>query len=126
MFHTYPIAFIKFDTVNFLMEISFEDFKKLDMRVGRVKDVKDIEGSKNLLKLVVDFGDEERQAVAGLKNYYSKEDLVDKEFVFVLNLERKKFMGVESGCMILVADDDNGNTVLLQPEKNIEVGSIIR
>lgn len=108
------------------MEVSFEDFKKLDIRVGRVKDVQDIEGSKNLIKLIVDLGDEERQAVAGLKNYYSKEDLIEKEFVFVLNLERKRFMGEESQCMILAADDGNENIVLLQPIKEVKVGSRIK
>ncbi len=108
------------------MEVPFEEFKKLDIRVGRIKDVEDIEGSKNLIKLIVDFGDEERQAVAGLKNHYSKEDLIDKEFIFVLNLERKQFMGEESQCMILAADDENGNVVLLQPEKKIEIGSKVR
>ncbi|MBI1978905.1 MAG: methionine--tRNA ligase [Candidatus Aenigmarchaeota archaeon] len=108
------------------MEVPFEDFKKLDMRVGKVKDVQDIEGSKNLIKMIVDFGGEERQAVAGLKNYYSKGDLIDKNFIFILNLERKKFMGEESQCMILAADDGNENIVLLQPEKEIGIGSKIR
>lgn len=108
------------------MEVSFEDFKKLDIRVGGVKDVQDIEGSKNLIKLIVDFGNEERQAIAGLKNYYARENLIGKKFVFILNLERKKFMGVESQCMILAAEDDNGNIVLLQPEKDIEAGSKVR
>ncbi len=108
------------------MEVPFEDFKKLDIRVGKVKDVQDIEGSKNLIKLIIDFDDEERQAVAGLKNYYKREELIDREFIFVLNLEKKKFMGEESQCMILAADDGNGNIVLLQPEKDIEVGSKIK
>ena len=108
------------------MEVSFEEFKKLDIRVGRVKDVEDIEGSKNLIKLIVDFGDEERQAVAGLKKHYSKEDLVGNEFVFVLNLERKEIMGIESQCMILAADDGNGNITLLKPESEILLGSVIR
>ncbi len=126
MFHTYSAAFISLDIVNFHMEVSFEDFKKLDIRIGKVKDAQEIEGSKNLIKLIVNFGDEERQAVAGLKNYYSKEDLVDREFVFVLNLERKKFMGEESQCMILAADDGNGNVVLLQPEREISTSSIVR
>lgn len=109
-----------------MADISFEDFKKLDIQVGKVKDVQDIEGSKNLIKLIVDFGNEERQAVAGLKNYYSEEDLIGKNFVFILNLERKKLMGIESQCMILAADDGNGNVVLLQPEKDVEIGSKVR
>lgn len=108
------------------MEVPFEDFKKLDIRVGRVKDVQDIEGSKNLIKLIVDFGNEERQAVAGLKNYYKHEDLIGKNFVFVLNLERKKVMGIESQCMILAADDGNGNIILLKPERDIKLGSRVR
>ncbi len=108
------------------MEVPFEDFKKLDIRVGLVKDVQDIEGSKNLIKLIVDFGDEQRQAVAGLQNYYSKEELIGNKFIFVLNLERKNFMGEESQCMILAADDGKGTVVLLQPIKDIELGSRIR
>lgn len=108
------------------MEVPFEDFKKLDIRIGRIKDVQDIEGSKNLIKLIVDFGNEERQAVAGLKNHYSNEDLINKEFVFVLNLERKKFMGDESQCMILAAGDRNDDVVLLKPEKSVKLGSKVR
>jgi methionine--tRNA ligase beta chain len=88
--------------------------------------VKDIEGSKNLIKLIVDFGDEERQAIAGLKNYYKPDDLIGNEFVFVLNLERKNIMGEESQCMVLAADDDNKNIVLLKPDSDIRMGSRVR
>ena len=120
------IVFINFDIVNFLMDVSFEEFKKLDIRVGMIKDVEQIEGSEKLIKLIVDFGDEERQAVAGIKNYYSAEELIGNKFVFILNLERRKMMGVESQCMILAASDDNGNVILLKPEQDIAVGSKIR
>ncbi|MBI2547088.1 MAG: methionine--tRNA ligase subunit beta [Candidatus Aenigmarchaeota archaeon] len=108
------------------MDIPFEDFKKLDIRVGEIKNVEDIEGSRNLVKLIVDFGGEERQAVAGIKNYYSKEELVGNKFIFILNLERRNLMGIESQCMILAADDEKGNVVLLRPEKDIEAGAKIR
>jgi len=108
------------------MEVSFEDFKKLDIRTGKVINVEEPEGSKTMLKLTVDFGDERRIAMAGLKNYYKPEDFINKNFVFILNLERKKFMGLESQCMILAADDENGNVVLLKPEKEIQVGSKVR
>ena len=108
------------------MEISFEDFKKLDIRTGKVINVEEPEGSKTMLKLTVDFGDERRIAMAGLKNYYKPEDFINKNFVFILNLERKKFMGLESQCMILAADDENENVVLLKPEKEIQVGSKVR
>ena len=107
-------------------EVSFEDFKKLDIRIGKVIKVDEPEGSKTMLKLTVDFGNERRVAMAGLKNYYKPEDFLDKDFVFVINLEKKKFLGIESECMILAADDGKGSVVLLQPEKDIQVGSKIR
>jgi len=108
------------------MEVSFKEFKKLDMRIGKVIKVDEMEGSKTMLKLTVDFGDEQRVAMAGLKNYYKPEDFTGKNFIFVINLEKKKFLGIESECMILAADDETGNVVLLQPAKDIEIGSKVR
>ncbi|MEM3730810.1 MAG: methionine--tRNA ligase subunit beta [Candidatus Bathyarchaeia archaeon] len=107
------------------MEISFEEFQKLDMRVGKVLEANQIPGSRNLIRMIVDFGTEKRQAVAGLLQWYKPEDLVGKKYAFVLNLQRRKFMGVESQCMILAAEDDEGNVVCVQPEKDISVGSKI-
>ena len=107
-------------------EIKFEDFKNLDMRVGKVLEAKEIPESKNLLLLQVDFREEKLQAVSGIKGVYLPENLVGKKFVFVLNLERKKFLGYESQCMILAAEDSNGKIVLLQPAEDIEPGSKIR
>ncbi|MEM0324901.1 MAG: methionine--tRNA ligase subunit beta [Candidatus Aenigmatarchaeota archaeon] len=108
------------------MEISFDEFKKIEMKIGKVIDVQDIPNSRNLIKLIVDFGNEKRQAIAGLKNYFKKEDLVGKKFVFVTNLEKKKFMGEISECMILAAEDENKNLSLIIPEKDIKEGSRIR
>ena len=109
-----------------LDEVKYSDFSKMDLRIGKIVDVEEPEGSKNILKITVDFGTEKRIAMAGLKGYYSPEDLIGKKFLFILNLERKKIMGVESECMILAADDENGNVVLIEPEKDIEAGSKIR
>jgi len=107
------------------MEINYEDFKKVEMRVGKVLDVKEVSNTENLYKLIVDFGEEKRQAISGIKKWYKPEDLIGKKFVFVTNLERRKFFGEESQCMILAAEDKNGNVVLIQPEKDIEIGSKI-
>jgi methionine--tRNA ligase beta chain len=104
--------------------VSFEDFQKLDLRIGKVESAERIEGSDNLLKLIVDFGKEKLQAVAGLAKWYKPEELVGNEYMFVLNLERKKFMGVESQCMIFAADNE-GKPVLIVPEKNVKAGSRI-
>lgn len=105
------------------MEISFQEFMKLDMRVGKILEAEQIPGSRNLIKMIVDFGTEKRQSVAGLLQWYKPEQLVGKKFAFLLNLERKKFMGVESQCMIFAAEDSKGNVVLIAPEKDIETGS---
>lgn len=107
------------------MEISFEEFQKLDLRIGKVLEANQIPGSRNLIRMIVDFGSEKRQAVAGLLQYYKPEGLVGKKFAFILNLQRRKLMGVESQCMIFAADDEKGNVVLLEPEKDIAEGSRI-
>ena len=107
------------------MEVPYSDFMKLDFRVGKVEEATQVPKSRNLLKLIVDFGSEKRQAVAGLLQYFEPEELVGKKFVFLLNLERRTLMGIESQCMILAAEDDEGNVVLVVPEKDIAVGSKI-
>lgn len=107
------------------MEISFDEFQKLDLRVGKIIEANQIPGSRNLIKMIVDFGDEKRQAVAGLLQHYKPDDLVGKKCAFVLNLQRRKMMGVESQCMILAAEDNKGNVIVLQPEKDIDQGSKI-
>lgn len=117
---------LRFQLVNILAEISFQEFQKLDFRVGRVIKAEQVVGSRNLIKMIVDFGFEKRQSVAGLLQYYKPEELIDRKFAFILNLQRRKIMGIESQCMVLAAEDEKGNVILLKPEKDIEVGSRIR
>jgi len=106
-------------------EVSFAEFQKLDMRVGKIIEATQIPSSKKLIKLMVDFGSEKRQAVAGLLKYYSPEELTGKKCVFLLNLQRRVLAGVESQCMILAAEDSEGNVVVVMPEKDIAEGSKI-
>ena len=73
-----------------LLEITFDEFKKLDIRIGKIKEAEQVPKSRNLIKIIVDFGFEKRQCVAGLLNYYEPKDLVDKKFVFLMNLEQRK------------------------------------
>jgi methionine--tRNA ligase beta chain len=108
------------------MEISFEEFQKLDLCIGKITEANQIPSSRNLIRIIVDFGTEKRQAVAGLLQWYKPQDLVGKKCVFILNLRKRKVMGVESQCMILAAEDDQGNVTVLQPEKNVAEGSKIR
>jgi len=106
-----------------MAEIPFKQFQELDLRVGKILSAEAIPGSRNLIKLEVDFGTEQRQAVAGLLQWYKPEDLLGKKFMFILNLERRKLMGVESQCMIFAAEDDQGNVILMVPEKDVKEGS---
>ena len=108
------------------MKISFKEFQRLDMRIGKVFEAERIQGSRNLIKMLVDFDVEKRQSVAGLYQHYKPEELVNKKFVFLMNLENKRFMGVESQCMILAAEDDEKNVILIKPEKDIKNGSSIK
>jgi methionyl-tRNA synthetase len=106
-------------------EITFADFEKNDLRIGKIVEAIQVPESKKLIKIVVDFGSEKRQAVAGLLKHYKPEELVGKKCVFLLNLQRRMLAGIESQCMILAAEDRAGNISLLQPEKDIVEGSKI-
>lgn len=94
--------------------VSIDEFRRIDLRVGKVLEAARVEGSRKLIKLVVDLGAEKRQIVAGLAEYYKPEDLVGKYVVVVANLEPKRLMGVESQGMILATCD---KPVLLTIEK---------
>ncbi len=105
--------------------ISFDEFKKLDLRVGKILKAEQIEGTDKLFRLEVDLGSETRQIVAGIALAYTPEELMGKEIPLVVNLEPRMLKGVESQGMLLAADD-NGAPVLLSPDKEVPPGSIIR
>lgn len=107
-------------------EVTYEDFARLELRVGEIKSAEEVESSEKLLKLVVSFGSEERQVVSGIKKFYSPEEILGKKFVFITNLAPRNIMGLESQAMILAAEDEDGRIVVLQPEKDIAVGSGVR
>jgi len=102
--------------------IKFEDFQKLDLRVGKIVEAERVEGSEKLIKLKVDIGGEERQLVAGIGKVYSPEDLIEKEIIVVANLEPKVLFGIESQGMLLAAEDGE-NIALLIPDKEVKPGS---
>jgi methionine--tRNA ligase beta chain len=85
--------------------ITYDDFAKLDLRVGTVINCAEKEGSDKLLRLTVDFGEEgTRNILSGIKKWYKPADLIDKQFVFVFNLAPRKVMGEDSEGMILAAE----------------------
>jgi len=94
----------------------------MDLRVAKVIKAEKIEGSEKLMKLQINLGDEERQVVAGISKVYEPEQLVGKEIIIVANLEPRRLLGLESNGMLLAAHDENGEPVLLIPEKEVQAG----
>ena len=108
--------------------VRFKEWKKLDLRVGEILKIEDIEGADKLYKLTINIGTEKRTLVAGIKEFYKKNELKGKKCIVFTNLEPKNLKGVQSQGMILaaVAYDEKGNEVkvqLLQPDADIETGS---
>jgi methionyl-tRNA synthetase len=105
--------------------IDINEFAKLDLRIGKIENAERVEGSKKLIKLEVDVGDETRQLVAGIAEEYNPESLIGKLVPILANLKPVKLMGVESQGMIL-AVDVNGKPILLHPDVEVPAGSRIR
>jgi len=107
--------------------IGFKDWQKLDLRVGKILEVEDIEGADKLFKISVDIGDETRIVCAGLKPYYKKEELVNKKVVLFVNLAPRKLKGIESQGMVLASVSyDESKVKLIKPDEDVEVGSVVR
>ncbi len=105
--------------------VSFDDFSKVELKVGTVVSAEVVEGSEKLIKIKVDLGEEDpRQILAGIKQWYSPEDLVGKQVVVVANLEPRKLMGVESQGMILAVEGKDG-LALLQPSQEVTPGTSV-
>ena len=104
------------------MNVTFEDFKKLDVRIRKILAAEKIEKTDRLLKLEVDLGDFKRQIVSGIAQFYTPEDLIGKECPFIVNLKPRIFKGVESqGMLFAVKVDDKA--VLLHPDQEVPEGS---
>ena len=105
--------------------ISFDEFSKMDLRVGRVVKCEPKEDTDKLLRLTIDFGEEgTRTILTGLKMFYTPEDFEDKLFIFILNLEPRKMMGEQSQGMILCAESEK--PIPLIPSVDVPPGSTIR
>ena len=105
--------------------ITFEDFEKLDIRIGKVVSAERIPETEKLIKLEVDLGEETRQLVAGIAGFVKLDCLVGKELPVLINLAPRKLRGVESQGMIL-AVDVNEEPVLLHPEREVPPGSMVK
>ncbi len=107
-------------------EIHLEDFQKVDLRVGEIVSAERVEGTRALVVLRVNLGEEERTLVAGLAPYYTPEELLGKRVIVVVNLEPAVIRGIKSQGMLLAADDGQGNVSLVTVDRDIAPGSKVR
>ncbi len=107
-------------------DISYEDFEKLDLRVGKILEAEKVAKADKLLKLIVDLGFEKRTILSGIAEYYKPEELIGKNVTVVANLAPRKIRGIESQGMLLMAGNDFGKLFVVSPENEIEAGSVVK
>ena len=115
------------ENVRGISEVEFSDWEKLDLRVAEIISVENIEGADKLYKIEIDVGEIGKRIIcAGLKEYYSADELIGKKIIYFANLKPRKMRGIESQGMLLAASTDNHEkVVLIIPEKEIENGARI-
>ncbi len=106
-------------------KITYDEFKNVQLKIATIKSAESLEKSKNLIKLQIDLGTEERQILAGIKQYYEPEKLVGKQIVVVTNLQPATLMGEKSDGMLLAADID-GEPILLNLDKKVPPGTEVK
>lgn len=106
-------------------EVSFDEFSKMDIRIGKILKAERVEKSKKLLKLQVDTGIDTRTVMSGIAEHFEPEDIIGKQVTILVNLAPRKIMGVESQGMILMASDKDGSLKLLSPGSETSPGSVI-
>lgn len=106
--------------------VEFSDWEKINLVVGQITKVEEIEGADKLYKISVDVGEETRTVCAGLKEHYSMDDLKDKKIILFKNLKPRTMRGIESQGMLLAAvSEDHSSVVLISPEKDVPNGSVV-
>ena len=105
--------------------IQYDDFAKLELKTGIIREAQKVEKADKLLCLQVDLGTETRTIVSGIALHYAPESLIGQSVTVVTNLAPRKMKGIESNGMILMAEDATGKLVFIQPAHPIDPGSIV-
>ncbi|MCZ6521607.1 MAG: methionine--tRNA ligase subunit beta, partial [Bacteroidetes bacterium] len=106
-------------------EITFDEFQKLDMRIGTIIKAEKVPKSKKLLKLQVDTGIDQRVVVSGIGENFEPQSIIGQQVTILVNLVPRKIMGIESQGMILMAEDQDGSLRMLNPSQHTANGSTI-
>ena len=115
----------KLETQHLKPEIVFDDFAKIDLRIGTIISAEKVEKADKLLKLEVDLGFEKRTIVSGIALHFAPEEIVGKQVTVVCNLAPRKMRGIESNGMILMAEDATGKLHFIQSNNIINNGSTV-
>ena len=105
---------------------SFDDFQKMDIRVGTILSAERVPKTDKLLKLTIDTGIDQRTVVSGIANYYAPEKIIGQQVTILVNLEPRKIKGIESQGMILMAENSQGELAFVAPVKGMENGGSVK
>jgi len=106
--------------------ISYEEFSKMDIRIGTVLEAERVPKTQKLMKLIIDTGIDKRAVVSGIAEYFTPEEVVNKQVAILVNLEPRKIKGIESHGMILMAEDADHKLRFVQPSDKVENGSTVK
>ena len=107
-------------------DISFDDFNKMDIRVGTILEAERVPKTDKLMKLLIDTGIDKRTVVSGIAAYYKPEEIIGQKVSILVNLAPRKIKNIESQGMILMAENNKGELSLLSPERPVESGNTVR
>jgi methionyl-tRNA synthetase len=107
-------------------QISFDEFKRMDLRVAQVLEAERIAGATKILKLKIDLGTEQRQMIAGVAETYAPEDLVGKKLIVIVNLKPAVIRGIESQAMLLAAITADNKAVIPFFDREIPAGALVK
>jgi methionyl-tRNA synthetase len=105
--------------------VTFEEFKRLEIKIAKILEVKDHPNADKLYVMIIDLGEKTKQIVAGIKTSYKKEDLIGRQIVVIDNLEPAVLRGQESQAMLLAAQDEQGVCIIM-PEREVKLGSMVK
>lgn len=106
--------------------VQFEDFTKMDIRVGTIIEAEKVAKTKKLLKILVDTGIDKRTVVSGIAEYYKPEEIIGKQVSILINLEPRKLKGIESQGMILMAENQDGSLSFIKPDQEVNNGGEVK
>jgi len=106
--------------------IEYDDFAKMDIRIGTIVTAEKVAKTKKLLKLTIETGIDTRTVVSGIAEYYEPEEVIGKQVAILVNLAPKNLRGIESQGMILMAENDNGALIFVSPAVKIKNGSEVK